>query len=273
MTIESIAAPALPYASTSGKKSDDAVAADAVALVPAAGPPASSIGDIAGTHSGGVNDEHKAGNEIGARERRGQNGAAKTANSDESSDAAKTDGQGANARDNGISGLDPRTLTEEQLQQVREMQKRDREVRVHESAHLAVASAYARGAVQYTYAYGPDGKRYAVGGEVNIDTAPVPNDPEATLRKARALRNAALAPAEPSDQDRSVAVAAMNMAAQAQAEILAKKMHGDLDVTQPRAPDQPANLDSAPATDAYRAVAHTITPDDSDDERRVDLTA
>jgi len=51
---------------------------------------------------------------------------------------------------------------------------------------------------------GPDGKKYAVGGHVNIDTGAIPNDPEATIRKAKAIRSAALAPANPSSQDRSV---------------------------------------------------------------------
>ncbi|WP_303620985.1 putative metalloprotease CJM1_0395 family protein, partial [Methylogaea oryzae] len=70
----------------------------------------------------------------------------------------------------------------------------------------------------FSYERGPDGQQYAVGGEVSIDTSPVPNDPEATARKAEQIRRAALAPANPSGQDISVAAAASQMQAQAQAE-------------------------------------------------------
>jgi len=102
---------------------------------------------------------------------------------------------------------------------VEELARRDREVRSHELAHLAAAGPYAQGGIKLEYAQGPDGKRYAVGGEVGIDTSPVPGDPEATLEKARAIRAAAMAPVEPSAQDRRVAVEAARLMAQAQAEL------------------------------------------------------
>lgn len=106
---------------------------------------------------------------------------------------------------------------QEQLE-IAELASRDREVRAHEQAHAAVGGAYA-GAPTYTFARGPDGKRYAVGGEVSIDTSPIPNDPEATLRKMELVQRAALAPAEPSAQDRRVAAQAAAQAAEARAEL------------------------------------------------------
>lgn len=99
------------------------------------------------------------------------------------------------------------------------LKQRDREVRAHELAHLSVGGPYVRGGMSFTYEKGPDGQRYAVGGEVNIDTSKVPNDPHATLRKAETVHRAALAPAEPSPQDRSVAARAAQMASEARAEI------------------------------------------------------
>jgi hypothetical protein len=57
-----------------------------------------------------------------------------------------------------------------------ELARRDREVRAHEQAHAAVGGSYA-GAPSYTYSRGPDGQRYAVGGEVSIDTGALSNDP------------------------------------------------------------------------------------------------
>ena len=114
-------------------------------------------------------------------------------------------------------------LSEEEAAQVDELEKRDREVRQHEQAHLAAAGPYARGGASYTYQSGPDGKRYAVGGEVQIDTAPVPNDPQATISKMQVVRRAALAPAEPSGQDRKVAAEASQKEQQARAELTAKR--------------------------------------------------
>ena len=99
------------------------------------------------------------------------------------------------------------------------LKKRDREVRAHEMAHLAAAGPHARGGPVYEFQRGPDGQRYAVGGYVKIDTSAVPGDPEATLRKADTIRRAALAPAEPSPQDRRVAAQASSMAIDARQEI------------------------------------------------------
>ncbi len=111
-------------------------------------------------------------------------------------------------------------LTDEEQKQVRELQATDRRVRAHEAAHAAAAGGLAKGGPSFTYQTGPDGRSYAVGGEVQIDTSAVSGDPAATLRKAEQIRRAALAPADPSSQDRSVAAAAAQMAAQARAEMI-----------------------------------------------------
>lgn len=102
--------------------------------------------------------------------------------------------------------------------QIQELAARDREVRAHEQAHAAVAGQYA-GSPTYSFVRGPDGVSYAVGGEVSIDTSPIPGDPEATIRKAQQLRRAANAPADPSSQDGSVAALAAQMEQQARAEL------------------------------------------------------
>jgi hypothetical protein len=109
-------------------------------------------------------------------------------------------------------------LTEEEQQQVQELTSRDREVRQHEQAHMAAAGGHARGGPSYEYTTGPDNRRYATGGEVSIDTSKA-NDPAATISKAQAIYRAALAPAEPSSQDRSVASAAKQMEAEARREM------------------------------------------------------
>jgi SprA-related family len=104
---------------------------------------------------------------------------------------------------------------------IEQLSARDREVRAHEQAHAAVGGQYASSPT-YTYQRGPDGVSYAIGGEVQIDTSPIPGDPEATLRKAEQIARAASAPAEPSGQDRAVAAQAAKMAQQARVEISQK---------------------------------------------------
>ena len=108
-------------------------------------------------------------------------------------------------------------------QVVQALVSRDREVRTHEAAHLAVAGNLARGGASFSYQQGPDGGRYAIGGEVSIDVSPVQGDPKATIKKAQIIQAAALAPAQPSGQDRAVAAAASRMAQQANSEIASGK--------------------------------------------------
>jgi hypothetical protein len=108
-------------------------------------------------------------------------------------------------------------LSQEEQKQVDELKKRDQEVRNHEEAHQRVGGQYAS-APSYEYQQGPDGKNYAVGGQVQIDTAPVEGDPDATIAKMEIVKRAALAPAEPSGQDRAVAAKADAIAQQAQQE-------------------------------------------------------
>jgi SprA family protein len=114
-------------------------------------------------------------------------------------------------------------LNQQEVNQLRELRQRDREVRAHEQAHAAVAGSLAKGGPSFSYQRGADGQLYAIGGEVQIDTSAVADDPEATAEKARQVRRAALAPAQPSQQDRSVAAAASAIEAQARVEIAQQK--------------------------------------------------
>jgi hypothetical protein len=112
-------------------------------------------------------------------------------------------------------------LNEAEEKQVQKLKERDREVRAHEQAHARVGGAYA-GAPSYTFQQGPDGKRYAVGGEVQIDTSRE-RTPEATVRKMQIVIRAATAPAEPSSQDLKVAQQARSQLSEAQAELRAQQ--------------------------------------------------
>ncbi|SFD44085.1 SprA-related family protein [Thiohalospira halophila DSM 15071] len=124
--------------------------------------------------------------------------------------SARLDGQGQRVRDQ--VDQQRRDLA------LQELRNRDREVRAHEQAHLAAGGSYTS-SVSYSFVVGPDGRRYAIGGNVDVDTTPVRDDPEATLEKARQVRAAALAPANPSPQDRQVAAEATQMAQEARMEL------------------------------------------------------
>lgn len=111
-------------------------------------------------------------------------------------------------------------LSQKDLQQIQQLKSRDLEVKAHEQAHLSAAGAHASGGASFSYTTGPNGVRYATGGEVNVDTSTVNGDPSATLRKADAIRRAALAPANPSSQDRIVASKANSMAREARVDLV-----------------------------------------------------
>ena len=97
-----------------------------------------------------------------------------------------------------------RELTPEQQRLVEELKRIDQNVRAHEQAHMAAGRGVVTSGANYTYTYGPDGKQYAVGGEVGIDTS-AERKPEANIDKGIRIQAAALAPRDPSPQDYRVA--------------------------------------------------------------------
>ena len=117
-------------------------------------------------------------------------------------------------------------MTNEERSRLRSLAQTDREVRAHEAAHKAAAGQYARSGAKLEYERGPDGRLYATGGEVDIDTS-VPDDPQEALLKAQTILRAALAPANPSAQDRAVAAEAAQMANDARAKILSERTEGE----------------------------------------------
>jgi hypothetical protein len=111
------------------------------------------------------------------------------------------------------------TLSQAEERDVAKLKSRDAEVRAHEQAHMAAGGSLIRGGASYSYATGPDDKRYAVGGEVSIDTSPIKDDPKATIMKEERVKRAAMAPAKPSSQDYAVASSAQQLIIQAQMEL------------------------------------------------------
>lgn len=118
-------------------------------------------------------------------------------------------------------GLDGQELTEEEQAEVEDMKARDSEVRTHENAHKRAGGQYAA-SPSYTYETGPDGKRYITDGEVSIDVGKE-DDPQDTIEKMQVVKRAAMAPAQPSSQDRQVYAEASQKEAEARQELAQEK--------------------------------------------------
>ncbi|MBQ8708695.1 MAG: hypothetical protein IJ523_11465 [Succinivibrionaceae bacterium] len=116
-------------------------------------------------------------------------------------------------------------LTDEEQAKVEQMKARDREVQVHEKQHKATGGQYAS-QPSYTREKGPDGKDYIVDGEVSISVSEE-STPEKTVAKMKQVYAAALAPAEPSGQDRKVAAEAKSIQHKAEAQIRKAKTEGE----------------------------------------------
>ena len=136
-----------------------------------------------------------------AGEVRESSGPAKTADSSKNSQNALESGDLAS------NGLYP------------ELQSVDAAVKSHEKVHLSILGGYAKGTIHYDYIMLANGEKFAVGGSVGVDTKPVPGDPEATIRKARIIRSAALGPNDPSGPDQQIAAEAYRMEMQARKEL------------------------------------------------------
>jgi hypothetical protein len=159
------------------------------------------------------------------------------------------------------SNLAGEALSPEQKREVEKLKKRDREVKAHEKAHQAAGAGIVQGGATYQYQRGPDGKMYAVGGEVKIDTTSE-RDPQDTIRKMQQVRKAALSLAQPSAQDRSVAAQASQIEAEARAELTKKNTA--------KASDQQEDQSAAviPTLAGIAEPPHKI----SNIDRRIDIT-
>ena len=145
----------------------------------------------------------------------------------------------------------PQALTVEEEKMVQDLKQRNREVQAHERAHLGAAGQYAKGGASFTYQQGPDGRRYAIGGEVPIDVS-AEKTPEETIQKMQIIKRAAMAPAEPSSADRSIAANASATEARARQELQAEQMEASASESSPE--------DSAEAENDSVAAATPLKP-------------
>lgn len=110
-------------------------------------------------------------------------------------------------------------LTPAEQRQVRELVQIDRAVRAHEQAHLSAGRGVVTSGANFTYTYGPDGKQYAIAGEVGIDTSPE-REPEENIDKGIRIQDAALAPRDPSPQDYQVAAVGSRLEGQGRSDLV-----------------------------------------------------
>ena len=108
-------------------------------------------------------------------------------------------------------------LSEGEEQLLKDLSARDAEVRAHEAAHQSAGGGMT-GAASFSYQQGPDGKMYAIGGEVSISMKSG-STPEETIANARQIATAAMAAGNPSSQDFAVASSARIMEMKAQQQV------------------------------------------------------
>lgn len=116
----------------------------------------------------------------------------------------------------------PDELSEDEKRLVKDLAARDAEVKAHESAHQAAGGGMT-GAASFTYQQGPDGKMYAIGGEVSI-SMPAASTPEEAIKNARQVSAAAMAAGDPSPQDFAVAASARVMEMKAQQQLAKEEL-------------------------------------------------
>ena len=162
-------------------------------------------------------------------------------------------------------------LSSEEQQEVERLARRDREVRAHEQAHARAGGAHVRGGVQLSLETGPDGKQYAVDGEVNIDLSAA-QSPQQTIAKMRQVQSAALAPANPSGADRAVASLAARRELDARAQLAEESRENREQVSQEQGSGAPASVNEeserAGAVEQTESVsnlagAQSVIPDPS----------
>ena len=120
----------------------------------------------------------------------------------------------------GSSTQDPQVQAE-----VARLKSTEEKVKAHEAAHKS-AGGTMTGPVSYTYTRGPDGRNYVSGGEVPISVSSG-KTPQETISRMQQVIQAALAPADPSPQDRSVAAQAAALQQQARQEAASTSLSQD----------------------------------------------
>ena len=138
--------------------------------------------------------------------------------------SSSAEGQNKNYENKNENSIENEFSKAEQ-REIEKLKRRDQEVKSHEMAHQSAGGQFA-GSASYSYTTGPDNRRYAVGGSVDIETSPA-KTPGETVKKAEQIKRAATAPAQPSGADLQIAAKATRMKMEAQSELNQKEISGE----------------------------------------------
>jgi hypothetical protein len=141
-------------------------------------------------------------------------------------------------------------------QEVAQLKAIEEKVKAHEAAHKAAGGAMT-GPISYSYTRGPDGRSYVTGGEVPISITPG-KTPQETISRMQQVIQAALAPADPSSQDRAVAGQAAQEMQKAQQQRSETPAPDNRDATG-TAPESAAASDSGQIPESTSGGASTDT--------------
>ncbi len=104
------------------------------------------------------------------------------------------------------SSLVPNNYDEKDFARVLDKFKKvDMDVRSHEQTHATIGITTTP--ISYNYQKGPDGKMYAVGGSVRLDTS-IPKDPKMAMEKLDRIKDAVTGVDKPSGADMAISTAA-----------------------------------------------------------------
>jgi len=150
----------------------------------------------------------------------------------------------------------PDDLSDDEKRLVKDLSSRDSEVKAHEAAHQAAGGGMT-GAASYTYQQGPDGKMYAIGGEVSI-SSPSGSTPEETIKNARQIAAAAMAAGDPSSQDFAVASSARMM---------------EMKAHQQKAKEIQSEQEELQGKETYKNKALSLNTNDDENYLKLDISA
>ncbi|MFZ2959902.1 MAG: putative metalloprotease CJM1_0395 family protein [Candidatus Ozemobacteraceae bacterium] len=110
-----------------------------------------------------------------------------------------------------------------QKTRLEELERQDAYIRMAIDARSLQLKPGMQGLPTYEFVRGPDGKQYAVSGELPLNVEKVQGDPEATIQNAQNIRRVALSSPSPAPGDRMAAIEASRIEYEARLELARKQ--------------------------------------------------
>lgn len=113
------------------------------------------------------------------------------------------------------------------IEELTALKKQDDTIKKHEQVHYSVARQYSE-LPTFQYQKGSDGNRYVVKGEVNFKMISSDDSPDAAIKKMQQIYLAALAPADPSTDDLTLAIQAIHSITDLRLQLFMEKLQPHL---------------------------------------------